>query len=96
MSSEAFRDLGGGLCITEVNPEDFASIDFRGKSLTPTSSKEQTQRPKEASFMDRILRGGSGALLSESMVSNLIHHLEACCLAKGENTDCLSPVQRVM
>ena len=71
MSSEAFRDLGGGLCITDVSPEDFASIDFRDKTLTPSNSQEQKQRPKEASFMDRILRGGSGCLQSESMVSNV-------------------------
>ncbi len=67
----AFRELGGGVNITDLNPEDFASIDFRDKTLTPTGSQEQKERPKEASFMDRILRGGSGCLHAESLVSHL-------------------------
>ena len=65
----AFGQLGGGLNITDVNPEDFASIDFRDKTLTPTGSQEPKERPKEASFMDRILRGGSGCLHADSLVS---------------------------
>ncbi len=71
----AFRELGGGLNITDVNPEDFASIDFRDKTLTPTGSQEQKERPKEASFMDRLLRGGSGCLHAESLVSHLSSYL---------------------
>ena len=56
--------------MTEVDPKSFQSIDFRDKSLTPASSQEIIV-PREASthsFMDRILRGGSGLLAIDSLV----------------------------
>ena len=59
-----------GLDLSEVDPKSFQSIDFRDKSLTPTPSQEVIV-PREAStqsFMDRILRGGSGLLAIESLV----------------------------
>ena len=71
MFNTPFGNLGGGVSITAVDPEDFSSIDFRDKNPTPTSSQEP-KVPKETSFMDRILRGGSGCLHAESLVSTFL------------------------
>ena len=70
VSRNAFMEQAGGLSITDVDPEAFKSIDFRDKTLTPSSSQEPKVH-KEASFMDRILRGGSGCVQADSLVSNL-------------------------
>ena len=69
-SGNPFRSQDGGLNITDVDREDFNSIDIRDKGLTPTCSQEKDLRcPREASFIDRILRVGSGAMASDSLVS---------------------------
>ena len=68
-NESAFNGFGG-LDLSEVDPKSFQSIDFRDKSLTLTPSQEVIV-PREASthsFMDRILRGGSGLLANESLV----------------------------
>ena len=75
-------DIGDG------QREDFRSIEIGGRSLSlrascrpmalkePIAPKEEPTAPKEErhSFMEKIMRGGSGCLRAESMVSTQVPH----------------------
>ncbi len=75
--------LASRLDIGDAQREDFRSIEIGGRSLSlrtsckpmipkePVVPKEEPAAPKEErhSFMEKIMRGGSGCLRAESMVS---------------------------
>ena len=81
--------LANRLDIGDAQREDFRSIEIGGRSLSlrsscrpmapkePTAPKEEPAAPKEErhSFMEKIMRGGSGCLRAESMVSTPVPHL---------------------
>ena len=67
--------LGSRVDIGDAQREEFRSIEIGGLGLSPHPSQEPMV-PKEErhSFMDRMLRGGSGCLRAESMVSTQVPH----------------------